>query len=85
MFHVNSSVLGNYFIDWLFLNLSVLSLADMFAAGSLGFVVDVLHVIGGHTFFALRRERRENQLVMTFSDSFCSSVEHFPFSVSLIF
>lgn len=59
MFRVNSSVLGNYFIDWLFSILSVLSLVDMFAASSLSFVVCVLHFIGGHTFFAPRKKREE--------------------------
>jgi len=86
VFRVKSSVLGNYFIDSLFLILSVLSLVDMFASHFLSFVVCVLHFIGGHTFFAPRKkERRKKQVVMAFTDSPCCSVEDFPFSGSLLF
>lgn len=63
MFHVNSSVLGNYFIDWLFLILSVLSLVDVFAASSLNFGVCALHLIGGHTFFALRKRGKKKKAI----------------------
>jgi len=59
VFHVNSSVLGNYFIDWLFLILSVLSLVDVFAASSLNFGVCALHLIGGHILCIEKKGKKE--------------------------
>lgn len=65
MLHINCSVLGNYFIDWLLLILSILSLVGMPAASSFSFVLCVLHsLVDMPPLHQEKKERRENLSVM---------------------